>query len=527
MLDRFRSWVARRISPTPARPAHMAQRMYHAARPSRLTGDFPSSTSSADAELNGSLALLRNRSRALVRDVPYARRAKAIVVGNVIGGGMGLQAKVESSRGQLRDNVNDDIESAWEEWAEAGSCHTGGQLHFSDLERAAMGQVFEAGEVLIRMHFGKFGDSKVPLALELIEPECLAEEWSVNEPTADGHMVRMGVEVDRFHRPVAYFIRRRHPGDMRFRFHKDNDFERVPASQIFHLRLIDRWPQTRGEPWLCSIVRKLHDMEGYSEAEITAARASAAYVAFVQFKDGTQNDPLGSTEAGSGADVLDMQPGMIEKLGPNEEIVFNNPTRPNTAIDPFMRYMLRECAAGVLGVSYESLSRDFGQVNYSSGRLALIDDRDLWKALQAWFIRSFRKPLYREWLSQAVMSRAVKSIGVDEYAMNTRKFESVSFKPRGWSWVDPTKEVEAFKEAIKAGFTTVTDVIAATSGGQDIEDVIATRKREIAMFEAAGINLDTLVPDIPEPAPPGEPPPKKEDAPPQEPAAERVLHFRR
>jgi capsid protein len=77
--------------------------------------------------------------------------------------------------------------------------------------------------------------------------------------------------------------------------------------------------------------------------------------------------------------------------------------------------------------------------------------------------------------------------------LNASKFEAVLFKPRGWSWIDPTKEVEAYKEAIKAGLTTLTDVIAQTADGRDIEDVIATRKREIEMLEANGIAVDTDV----------------------------------
>jgi len=40
----------------------------------------------------------------------------------------------------------------------------------------AMGEVFEAGEVFIRKHYTRFGDSRVPLALEVIEPERLATE---------------------------------------------------------------------------------------------------------------------------------------------------------------------------------------------------------------------------------------------------------------------------------------------------------------------------------------------------------------
>ena len=94
-------------------------------------------------------------------------------------------------------------------------------------------------------------------------------------------------------------------------------------------------------------------------------------------------------------------------------------------------------------------------------------------------------------------------------------FRACLFKPRGWGWVDPTKEVEAFKEAVRAGFTTTSRVIAATADGADIEDIITERKREIELFEAAGINVDTDVPDEVLPAPAAKPaePKAEEDAP--------------
>jgi HK97 family phage prohead protease len=130
------------------------------------------------------------------------------------------------------------------------------------------------------------------------------------------------------------------------------------------------------------------------------------------------------------------------RLAPGEKWETHSPNRPNTALDPFMRYMLREVAAGT-GVSYESLSRDYSQSNYSSSRLALLDDRDLWKMLQQWFIRNFREPLHREWLQAAVLAGAMPGIALAEYALDRAKFEAARFKPRGWSWVDPTKEVAA------------------------------------------------------------------------------------
>jgi lambda family phage portal protein len=218
------------------------------------------------------------------------------------------------------------------------------------------------------------------------------------------------------------------------------------------------------------------------------------------------SDPAGEKEVVT-------EPGMTIKLAPGEEMQFNNPSRPNTALDPFMRYMLREVAAGT-GVSYESLSRDYSQSNYSSSRLALLDDRDLWRMLQQWFMRNFRLPLHREWLQLAVLARAIMPVRIEEYAAGPKKFEAVLFKPRGWSWVDPTKEVAAYKEAIKAGFTTVSDVIAQTGGGQDVEDVITTRTRELALFKQAALVFDTS-PEVyvaeDKPAPVAEPAPKKDE----------------
>jgi lambda family phage portal protein len=277
-------------------------------------------------------------------------------------------------------------------------------------------------------------------------------------------------------------VRRRHPGELRFIQGETDMVERVPADQIVHLRLVDRWPQTRGEPWLHAVARKLNDMDGYSEAEIVAARGAASYVFTIETPD--DNSPLAgqtATGADAGASVskeVVVEPGMGVRMAPGEEWKTHAPNRPNTALDPFMRYMLREVAAGA-GVSYESLSRDYSQSNYSSSRLALLDDRDLWKMLQQWFIRNFRFPLHKQWLQSAMLSGSIPGVGVEQYATDPKKFEAVLFKPRGWGWIDPTKEVEAAEKSVKAGFTTRADVIAATADGRDIEDIDRQREREI------------------------------------------------
>jgi lambda family phage portal protein len=455
-------------------------RMYESARQSRLTADWYSSNSSEDYELSTSLRMLRQRSRALVRDNPYGKRVKQIVTANVVGHGIGMQAGVVSTRNRLNNRVNDEIEAVWKTWCQPVNCHTGGVLHFADLERLLMGQVVEAGEIFVRKHFGQ---GAVPLRLEVIEPERIAEDYEA--PEAAGITTRMGIEQDRFGRPVAYWVRELHPGEIRRNIGATDKLIRVPAEQMFHLRVVDRWPQSRGVPWFHAAAKRLRDMDGYTEAEIVAARMSASYMGFIKSPEvPTADDTV------DGQKILEFEGGIIQHLAPGEEFQGFAPNRPNAQLDPFMRYMLREVASAV-GVSYESLSRDYSQSNYSSSRLALLDDRDLWKSLQQWFIRSFREPLHREWLGLAVMAGAIASIPAEQYLTNRPKFEAVQFKPRGWGWVDPTKEVAAYKEAVLAGFTTVSDVIAATGNGADLEDVLNGRRRELDMMEELDLEFDT------------------------------------
>jgi capsid protein len=104
--------------------------------------------------------------------------------------------------------------------------------------------------------------------------------------------------------------------------------------------------------------------------------------------------------------------------------------------------------------------------------------------------------------------------------------------------VDPTKEVAAYKDALKAGFTTRADIIAATGAGLDIEEVDAQREKELDDQEARGLVYDTD-PDVyvaeaagpPTAAPPAaeesEPEDEQEDDEQEPEPAARVVSLRR
>jgi lambda family phage portal protein len=467
-----------------------SKRAYAGAQWGRTVTDWVAASTSADSELYTSLRTLRNRSRQLVRDNEYAGNAvDRIIPNNVVGQGIGFQAQVMQRRGgQLDTAINDKIEKAWARWQRADTCHTAGRLSFQDIERVIMRGVPESGEILVRMVKRSFGGSAVPFALELIESDQLVDNWSGK--TVEGREVRMGVEVDEWQRPVAYWLYPRHPGDFTIASTApSNTWQRVPAAEVLHISIFDRPMQTRGVPWLHNVLIKLRHMAGYEEAEIVRARASASIMGFIQSPEIDNpisgEDAMSADDVQDGEKVFDLSPGIVKELAPGETFNGFAPTSANTALEGFMRFMLRSVSAGI-GISYESLSRDYSQSNYSSSRLALLDDRDNWRVLQAWLIRQFHQKVYEAWLEMAVLANV---LALPAFEQAPEMYQAVRWMPRGWDWVDPAKEVSALKAAVRCGFMTVADVIAAKGG--DIEDVFRQRRQEIDLAEEYELVLET------------------------------------
>jgi len=489
VLDQFN---ARRQSERVARVQRdrlqQQSRSYEAAGVDRFTSDWTALNTSADSELLTSLRIMRARSRQLVRDNPYAKQAVRVIASNVVGTGIGMQGQVMSASGKLQTAVNGAIEEAWCRWTEKTTCHTGGELAFADIERLAMIQLVTAGEVLIRKIRLPFGGGTIPLALEVIESDRLMDQWQTAR-APNGNTIRMGKEVDEWGRAVAYWMWPRHPGDYQFATFQPDKFIRVPAADMIHLYLVDRWPQTRGEPWFHCVLRNLHHQAGYEEAEIVKARASANVVGFIKAAEGLVAD-----EVKDGRQLLDTEPGTWQKLLPGEDVAGFSPSSPNPALEPFLRYMVRTMAVGV-GISYGALSRDRSQATYSSERIDQLEDRDLYRMLQGWLVRNLRTDVHREFLDAGVLVNKIKRVGPD-YFSNPEKYQAVRFRPRGWSWIDPSKEVSAYKTAVRCGFMSAGDVIAQTNNGADLEDVYNARAAELEMAEELDLVFDIDVAEV-------------------------------
>ncbi len=471
-------------NPPPAVVAPAARRSrrvraYEGALINRLTSDWVTSSTSADAEIDGSLVRLRNRARQLVRDTSYARQALRVITSNVIGTGIRMQAQVPSQPGAGRfdEGINELIEASWKQWCRPDTCHTGGQLSFQEIERLSIISMAESGEVLIRLVPMAFGNGITPIALEVIEADLL-DEGKTSGPDKDGNEWRMGVHVNRWGRPFEYCFRTRHPGDITSGLGWGEQI--IPADEILHLKLVDRPGQTRGVTWFAAAIKSLHHLAGYQEAEVIRARAASSLMGFVTSPEG---ELLGD-DVYDGDRVSQFEPGVFKYLAPGESVTVPQLDAPDGQFEPFLRAMLRSISAST-GTSYESVSCDYSQANYSSNRMSRQDNIEHWKSLQQYMVEHLHRPVFERWMDAAVAAGTLQLPG---YEALRAKYQSVRWYPRAWGFVDPQVEIQAYKEAVRSGFMTQGQVVAEQGG--DLNELMRDRAAELALAQELGLTLD-------------------------------------
>lgn len=461
---------------------------FQGAKMSRLTLDWVLSPLSINAELQHDLRALRARSRDLVRNNAYARRFLQLLGANVVGPhGIRLQARTRSADGRPFVTVNTEIERAWVEWGQVGTCTADGRLSWVGVQRLLATTLGQDGEFLVRLVRGY--PNEHAFALQIIDVDLLDE--SLNVPAGPGqNEIRMGVEVNAWTRPVAYHVWPRHPAE----HGRAADRERIPASDMIHGFIPFRVGQARGIPWFHPVLLDTKMLDGYQEAELIASRMAAAKPGF--FKMSEDAGPYqGPATEGTAQIPEEMEPGMLKQLPPGWEFQGWDPQHPVDAYDAFTKAILRSIASG-LGVSYHSLANDLSGVNYSSARVGELADRDEWRALQVWTIEHVHARVYLEWLKMALLTGAVRLTSQD-----ARTYARVAWRPRGWAWVDPRNELDASEKELTLGLNSRTR--QAAEQGRDFEEICEELEDEQALMEEHGLELGPHA--APNPAAAGQP----------------------
>lgn len=457
-------------------PAVPARRSFDAAAHNRLTSSWMASTSTLDADLRAGLDTMRARSREMVQNNEYAVRFLSMLRANIVGPqGARLISRVENTPGKADNLANDAIEWAWFDWGKLGVCEVGGRHSFTTAMHASVNSLGQDGEILIRMWRGAAARNKFGFAFQLLDPARL--DTTLNrEQTSGANAIVMGVEIDGFTRPVGYWLRK-----------KINTTEReyVPAADIIHAFLPMGAEQTRGIPMMHAAIRRLHDLGGYREAAIIAARIGASKMGF--FTASADADPaqLPDGYEADGTPYQSAEPGEFGMLPQGFDFKSFDPDYPHAQFDAFLKASLKGIAAG-LGVSYHGLSCDLTEVSYSSIRSGTIEERDQWRVLQDWFIGAVIERLYTEWLRLALLNGAITMpTGAALPAAKADKFSRHTWQARTWEWVDPESEANATVTKIENNLSTYSEELSRQ--GIDLEEFLQTKQREREMFAQYGV----------------------------------------
>lgn len=468
----------------------------------RLTASMASWSGSVNMDLDGGgISILRARARALAQSNEHGKRFLSQVATNVVGrtGPMlqvrAYQALRDPSKPTVLDKAaNDAIEMHWARWGKKADI--AGRMTLAHLLRVVAKAVARDGEALVRIVRAR--NLPYGMALQLLEADRLDDQLNMALKTG---AIRQGVEIDGTGRPVALWIRTKHPGEQYGTAR--SDLERVPMSDVHHVFLQERAEQVRGYSWFHAIILRSTQLHGFNDAAVLAARIGASKIAALERNEESPDVTAAMSDgnAPGGGFTMNVEAGEMFELPPGYKLSSWNPDYPHANYESFVKAAMRGIAAG-LDVATHNLSGDMTDVNYSSARIAELGEREVWMTLQDWFISTLVEPIYQDWLAIALLRGDItfeisgKSLPADKLS----KFAMASrFQGRRWRWVDPAKEMDSFAKGVELGVTSRTRI--AAEQGDDFEDVLDELAQESEMMKSKGINPTPNQPPAAAPAP--------------------------
>lgn len=510
------------VSPT-TQTASASGVAYDGSNISEKLGAWRPALRSADADMIPEKHILDARSRDTLRNDAYVAGGAAVHKDNIVGAHFLLNAKPETKVLFGRDDdvweteFQEEVETKFTLWAESPSnwVDAGRKSTLTALVRLAVGTYTAGGEVLATAEWMKNDGRPFRTALQMVDTDRLSDPTEI----PFNKRVRGGVESDIYGAPVAYHIRKRHPGDLRLRtsdWLDVWDWARVPARKpwgrqmVLHIFEPMRPDQSRGVAGMASALTEMRMLKAFRKTELERAVVAATYAASIESDlpagdayaamgaDGDTNpatrwvsDYLAQiAEYSGGAKNLHMNGAKIPVFMPGTHLKIQNPGANGPVGDKFEQSLLRHVAAS-LGVSYPQLSKDYSQVNYSSQRA---DMAETWRAMQS------RKKIvadrtanfiYRLWMEEAMNYGQIETLKRPNTpafydGLNADAYCACEWIGAGQGMIDPLKETQADLLSLKGGLTTKEAIIARRTGG-DYRKVTRQIAREMALDDKHGV----------------------------------------
>lgn len=470
--------------------------------PSRDAGSFrgtianwnPSRLVNMDAQIRERLTTQR-RAADLAANDWAAKSGIRTIADNAVGTGLVPKSTIPHKLlGISREEaaaVGEKMEWAFASWSR--QAHARGIAHFEDLQYLGITSILRLGEMLhLPVMLPPDAGRTFSFALQDMNPTRLC---TPADKTLDLRL-KDGIEFTAYGKPLAYWLACPPPSlvpvDQQQLF--SDAFVRRPAfighrPNVFHLFRYEEEEQVRGVSALSNGMKLFRNLNDALDSELFAQVIAASFPVFIGLENGTANLPPEVQEAygmagqGPAERSMDIAPGTVTFGNPNEKPYVLENKRPSANFPPFVEIVLRALAA-MLGIPYESLTKDFSKTNYSSMRAALNEAWKLYLFYRRWFGRLYTQSVWEMVIEEAYLRNFLGlADDLDAFSAAPGFYEGREY----WcsaTWVgpargsiDPVKEIQATIMALDARLATYGEAWAERGG--DFADALPVMEEEL------------------------------------------------
>jgi lambda family phage portal protein len=464
--------------------------------------EWPAMLRSADKEWLPAQRTATARVRDLVRNEPVAASGVARRVNAAVGRGWQVKfrpnARALGISLEAARELGGQLSTEYKLYAYSHAFLSDAQrrMTFGQQLRLAARHIVRDGEALGLAEWAEGEETRYRTRLNIVDPDRLCNP----NGRPDGEVIRGGIE-HRGEVPLKYWVRERHPSDIGvgkgFRWTGFDRWTPWGRPQVFHCFEVERAGQTRGISRFVSSLKSFRALSRFTNATLESATINALIVGFLKSNAG----PSAAAENFEVQDVKNFERWRQEHYETNpvslangatlpvlpygDEIQLQTASREVDSFDGFVRSIIRLIAAS-LGVTYEELSMDYSQTNYSSARAALIHAWAETRALMGLMEDQLVRPFCVAWAEEA-FDRGYVSMpaGAPDFYDAVDAYVQVHCIGPGRGYIDPTKEIDAAAARIEAGVSTLED--ECDDQGKDWEEVLEQAAREAAKREELGL----------------------------------------
>jgi lambda family phage portal protein len=473
---------------------------------------------SADGDMLPDKRITDVRAQDMMRNDAFVQAGGELHKDNIVGAMFMLSSKPNVKVLGLDDTwateFQEEVESKFTLWAESLNNWPDASRRntLTSLVRLAVGTYVAGGEVLATVEWRRDRPRPFSTAIQMIELSRLCDP---GDQSYDFDRTRGGIQFDSYGAPQGYYIRRALPGQMNqwrdtFRWSYVKARNGIGRPQVIHIVEQQRPGQSRGISQLVAALKEMRITKRFRDITLQNAVINASFAATIESELPTQAvfESLGGGNVSSGvidyatqylgaisqyadnARNMQIDGARIPHLMPGSKLNMMPMGTPGGVGTEFEASLLRYIAAN-LGVSYEQLSKDYSETNYSSARAGMVET---WKAMQSRKMivaDRFASTIYRLWFEEALNMGEITAMprkAPNFYeGLNMEAYTKCEWVGAARGQIDELKETQAAILRLKMGLSTYED--EHSRQGKDWRQTFAQMKREKDLMKEYDIVL--------------------------------------